>query len=154
MNIADFINLLDGYFVKTEKKNKHSESGELKGSMAITSNQPIGGEIDSSTISTTDSRAFAVWYSPPNCRPRCGWQQSQCFWGRGWQPSAVQPSQPTCTCTGTFTSHACGVGVNPQTLLVVSFAWALHALCNDTHNAVAYTLHRHTGMLHMGSAGA
>lgn len=44
MHLPDFINLLDGYFVRTEKKFKQPQSGELKGVVAITSNEYIGGD--------------------------------------------------------------------------------------------------------------
>lgn len=58
MHLADFINLLDGYFVKTEQKYKDSQSGELKGTIAITSNEPIGGDIETTTISVYDRKAL------------------------------------------------------------------------------------------------
>ena len=58
LHLPDFINLLDGYFVKTEKKYKTSQAGQLKGTIAITSNENVGGDREISTISTTDLNAL------------------------------------------------------------------------------------------------
>lgn len=58
MHIPDFINLLDGYFVKTEEKYKNPQHGELKGTIAISSNEPIGGDIETSTIKKVDMKAL------------------------------------------------------------------------------------------------
>lgn len=58
MHLPDFINLLDGYFVKTERKYKSPQAGQLKGTIAITSNEPVGGDRGNSLISTTDINAL------------------------------------------------------------------------------------------------
>lgn len=58
MNNADLINLLDGYFVNTEKKYIEAQSGELKGTIAITSNEPVGGPSDTNLIPVIDKMAL------------------------------------------------------------------------------------------------
>ena len=58
MHLPDFINLLDGYFVRTEHKYQKPQSGELKGVVAITSNEPVGGDIETRKISSVDAKAL------------------------------------------------------------------------------------------------
>lgn len=59
MHLPDFINLLDGYFMRTERKFKQAQSGELKGVVAMTSNEGIGGDpADINYISGSDRTAL------------------------------------------------------------------------------------------------
>lgn len=59
MHIPDFINLLDGYFIRTEKKFKQPQSGELKGVIAITSNEAIGGDPNNkNSLNSSDIKAI------------------------------------------------------------------------------------------------
>ena len=58
MILPDFINLLDGYFVRTERKHEGPEEGQLKGTIAITSNEAIAGNTLTSKISPVDHEAL------------------------------------------------------------------------------------------------
>lgn len=59
MHIPDFLNLLDGHYVRTEKKFQQPQSGPLKGVIAITSNEIIGGNFeDTNCVVDTDRHAL------------------------------------------------------------------------------------------------
>ena len=58
MHLPDFINLLDGYFVRTEQKYQKPQSGPLKGTIAVTSNDHIGGDTQTSDIAVNDRKAL------------------------------------------------------------------------------------------------
>jgi hypothetical protein len=46
MQIADFLNLLDGNFVSTEQKFQQRTSGPIKGTVAITCNEGLTNDAN------------------------------------------------------------------------------------------------------------
>ena len=65
MHIAEFLNLLDGVFLNTEKKYEQSSSNSLKGSIAITSNQTLYNEnIDYKDYKALATRLHEIEFHP------------------------------------------------------------------------------------------